>query len=246
MARDQQGVRGGKSARPQEIHHGHRDINGGWLRPAVFGAMDGLVSNVSLISGIAGSNAAARFVLLAGVAGLVSGALSMATGEYTSVRAQNEAMRREIDVERRELVHSPRAELAELAGVYRRRGVEEALADEVARQLSRDPEVALEVHAREELGVHPADLPSPVLAAGSSFASFATGALIPLLPYLFGARTFVISAVLTAVALFGVGAVVSRFTLRSPLYSGARQLMFGAVAAAATYGIGALVGTTVT
>ncbi|MGF7239069.1 MAG: VIT1/CCC1 transporter family protein [Frankia sp.] len=246
MAHDQDGERVGKSTRGQEIHHGHRDITGGWLRPAVFGAMDGLVSNVSLISGVAGSNAGARFVLLAGVAGLVSGALSMATGEYTSVRAQNEAMRREIDVERRELVHSPRAELAELAGVYRRRGVEEALADEVARQLSLNPETALEVHAREELGVHPAELPSPMLAAVSSFGSFATGAVIPLLPYLFGAHSFVISAVLTAVALFGVGVAVSRFTLRSPTYSGARQLLLGAFAAAATYGIGALVGTTVT
>jgi VIT1/CCC1 family predicted Fe2+/Mn2+ transporter len=234
-----------QSSRGQEIHHGHRDVSGGWLRPAVFGVMDGLVSNVSLISGFAGGNAAHNGVLLAGVAGLVSGSLSMATGEYTSVRSQNEAMRREIDVERRELDRSPRAELAELAGVYRRRGVEEALADEVARQLSRDPEVALEVHTREELGVDPAGLPSPVLAAGSSFASFAGGAFVPLLPYLAGAHTFWISAALAAIALFVVGVIVSRFTLRSPAYSGLRQLALGALAAAATYGVGALVGTTV-
>lgn len=229
----------------QEMHHGHRDVSGGWLRPAVFGVMDGLVSNVSLISGFAGGSAGRHEVVLAGVAGLVSGAFSMATGEYTSVRSQSDAMRREIDVERRELHRSPRSELAELASVYRRRGVEEALAEEVARQISRDPDIALEVHAREELGVDPGDLPSPLLAAGSSFASFAAGALVPLLPYLLGASTFVLSAVLAAVALFVVGVVVSRFTLRSPVYSGLRQLLIGALAAAATYGVGAAVGTTV-
>jgi vacuolar iron transporter family protein len=226
-----------------ELHHAHRDVTGGWLRPAVFGAMDGLVSNVSLISGFAGNNSGSHVVLLAGLAGLVAGAFSMATGEYTSVRSQNEAMRAEVAVERRELRRSPRSELAELAGVYRRRGLDEALADEVARALSRDPEVALEVHTREEMGFDPADLPSPLLAAGSSFLSFALGALVPVLPYLAGASSFLLSAALSAIALFAVGVVVSRFTLRSPLYTGLRQLLLGAVAAAATFGMGALVGT---
>jgi VIT1/CCC1 family predicted Fe2+/Mn2+ transporter len=152
-------------------------------------------------------------------------------------------MRAEIDVERHELRHSPRAELAELAGLYRRRGLDESLADEVARQLSVDPEVALEVHAREELGVTPGTLPSPMLAAGASFASFAVGALIPVLPYLAGGSSFLLAAGVSAAALFGVGVGVSRFTLRAPLYSGLRQLLLGVLAAGATYGIGLAVGS---
>jgi VIT1/CCC1 family predicted Fe2+/Mn2+ transporter len=228
-----------------EIHHGHRDVTGGWLRPAVFGVMDGLVSNVALISGFAGGAAARNTVLLAGLAGLASGAFSMATGEYTSVRSQNEAMRAEIEVERRELGAYPRAELAELAGVYRRRGLEEALATAVARQLSSDPEVALRVHTQEELGVDPDDLPSPTIAAGASFVSFAAGALVPVSPYLLGFGSFLIAAVLAAITLFGVGALVSRFTERSPLYSGLRQLLLGALAAGATYGLGAAVDTSI-
>jgi VIT1/CCC1 family predicted Fe2+/Mn2+ transporter len=205
--------------------------------------MDGLVSNVALISGFAGGSAPRGTVLLAGLAGLASGSFSMATGEYTSVRSQNEAMRAEIEVERRELGAYPRAELAELAGVYRRRGLEEALATEVARQLSSDPEVALRVHAQEELGVDPDDLPSPTVAASASFVSFAVGALIPVLPYLLGLASFVGAAVLAATALFGVGALVSRFTQRSPVYSGLRQLLLGALAAGATYGIGVAIDT---
>jgi vacuolar iron transporter family protein len=207
--------------------------------------MDGLVSNVALISGFAGGSASRGTVLLAGLAGLASGSLSMATGEYTSVRSQTEAMRAEIEVERRELGAYPRAELAELVGVYRRRGLEEALATEVARQLSSDPEIALRVHAREELGVDPDDLPSPTVAAAASFVSFALGALVPVLPYLLGFASFLGAAVLAAIALFGAGALVSRFTERSPIYSGLRQLLLGALAAGATYGIGVVVDTSV-
>jgi VIT1/CCC1 family predicted Fe2+/Mn2+ transporter len=228
-----------------EVHHHHRDVGGGWLRPAVFGAMDGLVSNVSLISGFAGGHAQPRTVMLAGLAGLVSGAFSMATGEYTSVRSQNEAMRAEVEVERRELRRFPGAETAELAEVYRRRGVAAELAAEVARQISANPETALRVHTQEELGFDPDGLPSPVLAAVSSFAAFATGALLPVLPYLFGVSSFVAAAVLAAAALFALGALVSRYTQRSFLYSGVRQLFLGAVAAAATYGVGVAVGTSV-
>lgn len=205
--------------------------------------MDGLVSNVSLISGFAGGGASSNTVVLAGVAGLVAGAFSMATGEYTSVRSQNEAMHAEVEVERHELATSPAAELAELAGVYRRQGVDEALADEVARQVSVNPNVALRVHAREEFGVDPDHLPSPTLAASSSFAAFATGALIPVLPYLAGLASFAAAAVLAAGALFALGVLVSRYTQRSALYSGTRQLLLGAVAAAATYGVGIGVGS---
>lgn len=226
--------------------HSHRDVSGGWLRAGTFGAMDGLVTNVSLIAGFAGSSAANKTVVLAGLAGLVAGAFSMATGEYTSVQSQNEALEAEVDVERLELHRHPHAELRELADAYEARGLERGLAEEVARQLSRDPEQALAVHAREELGVDPDKLPSPWVAAGSSFVAFAIGALVPLLPYLLGATSVVVSLVLSAVALFVAGAIVARFTSRSVLFSGTRQLVLGAVAAGATYLVGMLlhVGTT--
>jgi len=228
-----------------EAHAAKHTGGAGWLRPAVFGAMDGLVSNVSLISGFAGGSASRGAVILAGLAGLASGAFSMATGEYTSVRSQNEAMRAEIEVERRELAAHPQAEHAELVGVFRGQGVDAATAESVARQLGRDPEVALRVHARNEFGLDPDDLPSPVAAAASSFGAFALGALIPVLPYLLGFSSFLAAAVLAAVALFGLGVAVSAFTERSALFSGARQLLLGLLAAAATYGVGALVGVTI-
>jgi VIT1/CCC1 family predicted Fe2+/Mn2+ transporter len=225
--------------------HAHRDVSGGWLRPAVFGAMDGLVSNVSLICGVAGGSGSAHTVRLAGLAGLVAGAFSMATGEYTSVRSQNEAMDAEIAVERRELARSPRAEAAELERVFRRRGVEPRLAAQVVSQMSQDRDVALKVHVQEELGVDVDNLPSPWVAAGSSLAAFAVGALIPLLPYLAGATVLWISVLISAIALFVAGAAVSRFTTRTALYSGGRQLLLGAGAAAVTFGVGHLVGATV-
>ncbi|PJT50189.1 hypothetical protein CWI85_13470, partial [Streptomyces albidoflavus] len=169
-------------------NHTHRDVNGGWLRPAVFGAMDGLVSNLALITGVAGGSVAQQTIVLTGLAGLAAGAFSMAAGEYTSVASQRELVQAEVAVERRELRRHPRDEEAELAQLYVSRGVEPKLAREVARQLSADPEQALEIHAREELGVDPGDLPSPVVAAVSSFGAFAVGALLPVLPYLLGAH----------------------------------------------------------
>ncbi len=232
----------GPGSADAEIHHSHRDVSGGWLRPAVFGAMDGLVSNFALISGVAGAGAAQRVVTLTGLAGLVAGAFSMATGEYTSVASQTEVTQAEIAVEKAELRRRPEAEQAELAGVYMARGVEPKLAREVARQLSRDPETAWRIHAREELGVDPDALPSAWVAAGSSFAAFAVGAFLPLLPYLLGASSLLASLVISAVALFSCGAVVSRFTGRSWTYSGARQLLLGGVAAAVTFGVGSLIG----
>jgi len=225
-----------------EIHHQHRDITGGWLRPAVFGAMDGLVSNFALIAGVAGGSGDRQVVVLAGLAGLAAGAFSMAAGEYTSVAAQAELARAEIAVERRELERRPAAEQEELAQVYVSRGLDPRLAREVAAALSADPEQALQVHAREELGVAPDDLPSPVLAAGSSFLSFAVGAFLPVVPYLLGATGIWPSLVVALVALFACGALVSRVTSRSWWYSGARQLLLGALAAAVTYGFGSLVG----
>jgi VIT1/CCC1 family predicted Fe2+/Mn2+ transporter len=226
-----------------EIHHSHRDVTGGWLRPAVFGVMDGLVSNTALIAGVAGGGVASPTVVLAGLAGLVAGSLSMATGEYTSVASQAELARAEIEIEKREIARVPHAEQAELAALYRSRGVDAATAREVARQLSADPELAWRVHAREELGIDPDDLPSPSMAAGSSFAAFSLGALVPVLPYLIGAESLAVAVGLALVALFLTGALVSRFTSRSAVYSGTRQLVLGGAAAAATYLIGTAVGT---
>ena len=225
-----------------EHHHSHRDVTGGWLRPAVFGVMDGLVSNTALIAGVAGGGAPPPTVVLAGLAGLVAGAFSMATGEYVSVASQTELTRAEIEIEKAEIRRVPEAEQAELAAIYRSRGVDADTAAEVARQLSRDPEQAWRVHAREELGVDPDDLPSPWLAAGSSFAAFTVGAAVPLLPYVLGATALVVPVLLALLALFAAGALVSRFTDRSALYSGARQLVVGGAATAVTYAIGSAVG----
>ena len=225
-----------------EQHHDHRDVTGGWLRPAVFGVMDGLVSNTALVAGVAGGGAPPRTVLLAGLAGLAAGAFSMATGEYVSVASQRELTRAEIEVEKREIARVPEAEEAELAAIYRARGVDASTAEAVARQLSRDPEQVWRVHAREELGIDPDDLPSPWLAAGSSFGAFTAGALVPVLPYVLGATSLLLPVVLALVALFLAGALVSRFTDRGAVYSGGRQLLLGGAAAGLTYAIGSLVG----
>jgi vacuolar iron transporter family protein len=222
--------------------HQHRDVSGGWLRPAVFGAMDGLVTNVSLIAGVGGGGADRRVIVLTGLAGLAAGAFSMAAGEYVSVSSQNELVASEVEKERLELEHNPHGEQVELAAMYKMRGVDPELADEVARQLSRHPEQALRIHVREELGVDHQELPSPYTAAGASLATFAIGALIPLLPYLLGFSSLGAALILAAVAAFVGGGVVARITAR-PFWRGAlRQLMLAALAAALTYGIGKLVG----
>lgn len=226
-----------------EQHHGHRDVTGGWMRPAVFGVMDGLVSNTALIAGVAGGGASAPTVVLAGLAGLIAGAFSMATGEYVSVASQSELAHAEIENEKAELARVPEAEEAELAGMFRARGVEADTAREVAAQLSRDPEQAWRVHVREELGIDPDDLPSPWMAAGSSFVAFTVGAAVPLLPYVLGGTTLLVPLVLALVALFFTGAIVSRWTNRTALYSGSRQLLLGGAATALTYSVGSAVGT---
>ncbi|WP_328772325.1 VIT1/CCC1 transporter family protein [Streptomyces sp. NBC_00286] len=226
-------------------NHTHRDVNGGWLRPAVFGAMDGLVSNLALMTGVAGGAVAHQTVVLTGLAGLAAGAFSMAAGEYTSVASQRELVQAELEVERRELRKHPRCEEWELAELYEARGVAPALAREVARQLSKDPEQALEIHAREELGIDPGDLPSPTVAAASSFGSFALGALLPVLPYLLGATALWPAVLLALVGLFACGAVVARVTARSWWYSGLRQLALGGAAAGVTYALGSLFGAAV-
>ena len=234
------------SGNPPPADH-HRDVTGGWLRPAVFGAMDGLVSNFALMAGVAGGTAAAggdrAAVVLAGLAGLAAGAFSMAAGEYTSVASQSELAEQEFENERLELSRNAEGEAKELAQIWVRRGVDLELAEEVARQLGRNPEAALEVHAREEIGLAPGELPNPWVAAGSSFLAFALGALIPLLPYMFGAQTLVVSAILSVIGLFVAGVLVSRVTARSWWFSGFRQLFVGVLAAVVTFGVGHLVGT---
>ena len=224
------------------ISHQHRDVSGGWLRPAVFGAMDGLVTNVSLIAGVGGARLASHTIILTGLAGLCAGAFSMAAGEYVSVSSQNELVAAEVEKERLELAANPADEQAELAALYKMRGVESALADEVARQLSRSPEEALRIHVREELGVDHQELPSPVTAAGASLATFAIGALVPLLPFLLGFSSLAAAVILAAIAAFVGGGIVARVTARPFLRGAVRQLLLAAVAAALTYGIGTLVG----
>jgi len=222
--------------------HQHRDVSGGWLRPAVFGAMDGLVTNVSLIAGVGGGGGTRGTLVLTGLAGLAAGAFSMATGEYVSVSSQNELVGAEVNKERAELENHPDAERRELAEVFRRRGVDAETADRVARQVSEHPEEALRVHVREELGVDHHDLPSPVTAAGASLATFAVGALIPLLPYLLGFSSLGAALILAAVAAFFGGGAVARITDRPFLRGALRQLVLASAAAGLTYGIGSLVG----
>jgi vacuolar iron transporter family protein len=222
--------------------HRHRDVSGGWLRPTVFGAVDGLVTNASLIAGVGGGGVSAHTIVLTGVAALVAGAFSMGTGEYVSVTNQNELVQAEVDLERRMLARFPAIEQDELAGYFRGYGADPDTAARMAAAVSRDPDTALLVHTREELGVDPRELPSPLLAGAASLAAFSLGALIPLLPYLFGAHSLAIALGLTAAALTAGGMAVGRITGRPLLRSGLRQLALGGVAVAVTYGVGALIG----
>jgi VIT1/CCC1 family predicted Fe2+/Mn2+ transporter len=228
-----------------EIHHTHRDVTGGWLRPAVFGAMDGLISNFSLIAGFAGAHADRHLVILSGLGGLIAGAFSMGVGEYVSVASQRDLAHAEIEIERHELRHNAEAEREELARLYMARGVDREVAVEVARQLSADPDQALQIHAREELGLSIEQLPSPLLAAGASFASFSIGAVLPLLPFLLGASALLPAAIVAGIALFVAGVAVAKITARPWWYSGFRQLLLGAAAAAVTFGVGSAIGVQV-
>ena len=225
--------------------HRHRGLGGGGnLRAAVFGVNDGLVSNASLILGVAGASSDPNVVLITGVAGMCAGAFAMAAGEYVSVRSQRELFEYQIGLEREELAEYPEAEAQELALIYEAKGLPKAEAERLAAQLVSDPEHALDTLAREELGLNPEELGSPWGAAISSFLSFAAGALLPLAPFLFvpGPRALVWAIGVTAVALFGVGAMLSLFTGRNAAYSGARMLVLGGLAGAVTYGIGRLFG----
>lgn len=216
-----------------------------WLRPAVFGVMDGLVSNISLIAGVDGGGAGRDALILAGLAGLVAGGFSMATGEYTSVRTEGEATESRVNEVMARLEVDPDANQELLSSIYERRGVRPHVAEAVAEDLSANPEEALRSHACELIGVDPTNVARPWVAAVSSFFSFALGAVIPLLPYLLGWTSLVAALILSALALFGVGALVSRLTGRPALYSGARQLALGALSAGATFLIGSLIGASI-
>jgi VIT1/CCC1 family predicted Fe2+/Mn2+ transporter len=225
-----------------EVGGRHRGGQGGTLRAAVFGVNDGLLSNTSLIMGVAGAAADPRTILLTGVAGLLAGAFSMAAGEYVSMRSQREMFEHQIAQEREELDVYPEEEAEELALIYAARGMDMAAARAMTLKLVRDPERALDSLAREELGLNPDDLGSPWGAALYSFAAFAVGGTVPLLPFLlrWGADRVLAAGILAGAALFGVGCALSIFTGRGALHGGLRMLGIGAAAAAATYGIGAL------
>ncbi len=222
----------------------HRTGGGGTLRATIFGLSDGLVSNLALVMGFAGAQADAQFVVLAGVAGLLAGSCSMGAGEYVSMRAQRELFERQIALEETELTIAPEEERAELALIYRAKGIPATEAMQLADRLIQSKQTALDTLAREELGLDPDELGSPWGATIGSFFAFAAGAVVPVIAYFTGAgwMQFAVSAAMSGVALFAVGVGVSLFTGRSAVYSGARQLTIGAIAAAFTFGIGTAIG----
>jgi vacuolar iron transporter family protein len=221
----------------------------GALRAAIFGMNDGLVSNLSLIFGVAGSGVDGDLVVIAGFAGLLAGAFSMGAGEYISMKVQREVFEQLIHKEAHEIATQPEEELRELAQIYERKGIDPETAQRIAADVMKDPEVALETHAREELGIDMEEgLGSPWAAAGSSFVMFSVGALVPLIPFLFtsGEEAVLVSAGLSGVTLFGVGGAMTMLTGRGFLLSGARMLAIGCVAAAITFGVGKLLGVAIT
>jgi VIT1/CCC1 family predicted Fe2+/Mn2+ transporter len=216
----------------------------GALRAAIFGINDGLISNLSLVMGVAGAAPGSGFVLLAGMTGLLAGAFSMAAGEYVSMSSQRELFENQIAIERRKHEEDPEGERRKLALMCQSRGVPEEEAWAMADTLMQDPQVALEIHVRQELGLNPEELGSPWGAASSSFGAFVVGAIVPVAPYLFstGAPALILSVVLSALALFGTGAAISAFTIRHWLSSGLRMLFIGALAATVTYIVGGIIG----
>jgi vacuolar iron transporter family protein len=231
-----------------EVGARHRSSLGGTLRAAVFGVNDGLISNVSLVLGVAGAGAGSRYVLTTGAAGLLAGALSMAAGEYVSVRSQREMYEYQMALEREELAEYPQEEAEELALIYQARGVDLAQAREVSRALLAHPAQALDVLAREELGLNPDDLGSPWRAALSSFVTFAAGAAVPLIPFLLqqrAARAIIAAVLLTAAALFTVGLGLSLFTGRQALRSALRMLLIGGAAGLVSFLVGHALGVAI-
>jgi VIT1/CCC1 family predicted Fe2+/Mn2+ transporter len=229
---------------PHQIDHRHADVSGGWLRAATFGAMDGLVSNTALIAGVAAS-ASAHAVLLAGVAGLLAGAFSMALGEYTSITTANEQLESEVLVERGSFRKYPNEERAELVAMLMDIGMTESTATAATDEIHLDENRALNFHLVQELGVDPREKPSPWIASGASFLMFAIGAIIPLIPYLLGYSSLWAGLVCGGIGLVVAGAVAARFTQKAIWVGGFRQLAFGGIAIGVTYAVGMLIGTTV-
>ncbi|WP_161987400.1 VIT1/CCC1 transporter family protein [Prescottella subtropica] len=227
---------------PHDFDHTHADVSGGWLRAAVFGAMDGLVTNTALVAGVGGAGVDADTVILSGVAGLVAGAFSMALGEYTSVKTSNEQIDAEVRVERRALHTHPEAEQAELVETFTAMGMSEQTARAAAAEIHLDPDRAVDIHITAELGVNPNEKPSPLVASGSSFVLFSIGAIIPLIPYLLGFASLAAGLAVGGLGLLLAGALAAHFTDQSKLLGAARQLLFGAIAVGATYLVGMLVG----
>ena len=231
---------------PAEVGHVHADVSGGWLRASVFGAMDGLVTNIALVSGVGAAGANPRFIVLTGMAGLVAGAFSMAMGEYASVKTQNEQVDREWAREAEEIRNNPEMEELELAHMFAEMGMSEQTALSAARDVHTDPERAALVHVTHELGLDPEDKPSPQVAAVSSYFTFSLGALVPLIPFLLGFASLAAGLIVGAIGLFVAGAVASLATSQSWWWSAIRQVMFGALAAGATYVVGLVLGVNVT
>jgi len=234
----------GADPKPVVSEKHHHNVQGGAARAAVFGVSDGLVSNIAIVLGFAGANPTPSLVRLAGLVGLIGGAVSMAAGEYISMKAQGELLERELEMERIELRRSPDGEQAELAAIYMARGVDRSTAEAMSSQLMQNPEQALETHAREELGIDPSALGSPLAASGSSFVAFSLGAIVPLFPWFFGGGTaaVVASIVLGTIAAVLVGGLLGRFTGRRVVRSAARQLLFTAVPALITFVLGSAAG----
>jgi VIT1/CCC1 family predicted Fe2+/Mn2+ transporter len=231
-----------------EVGRRHKGYGGGNLRAAVFGVNDGLVSNTSLIMGVAGASAGASGVVTAGVAGLLAGALSMAAGEYISMRSQREMFEYQIGLERDELGEYPEEEAEELALIYAARGMDLEEARRITRDLVKNPEAALDALAREELGLNPDDLGSPWGAALFSFLAFAAGAILPLVPFLLGlplGKAIAVAAVVAGIALFGVGAALSLFTGRQAFAGGLRMVLIGGGAGVVTWLIGSWLGAAI-
>ncbi len=224
--------------------HSHRDVSGGSARAAVFGVSDGLVSNAALIIGVAGAANDGSTVVAAGVAGLIAGAFSMAAGEYVSVKAESELVTRELEIERKSLEENPKSELAELTAIYEKRGLTKSEAQVLATAIHRDPEIALEVHAREELGVDPDSIGDPGATAITSFIAFTVGAVIPLVPWFFasGNITIIISLLLAIATAAIVGTALAHFTERPALPTAARQVLVATAACAVTYFVGTWIG----
>lgn len=230
-------------ANPHDYDHSHAASAGsGWLRAAVFGAMDGLVSNIGLIAGIAAAGASTAIIAITGVSGLIAGAISMALGEYTSVRTQNEQHAVEVRTERDALHRNPVGEEAELATMFGKLGMEDRTARDAAAQVHANTEQALKVHLAHELGLSPDERPSPFVAAVSSLAAFSVGAIIPVLPFLIGFGTLWWGLLFGGAGLLAAGFVAARFTDRNPFAGALRQLLFGGIAVVATYTIGRLLG----